>query len=340
MRISTPDLLKFRTNIPLSPSNIQLNHNSRILSLGSCFAVNMGDRLAESRFETRINPLGIVYNPFSLHRLLSKARTGEPPKVQFAEASGLWHSFDLHSQVSSPDREVVERQISEGFQTIRTALQQGDVLLLTLGTAMTYRLRESGEVVSNCHKYPGHLFEKELLSLDELLRLWHNLLTQLTADNPQLRILLTVSPVRHVKDTLPLNSVSKSTLRLLCHSLAQSHEAVEYFPAFEIMVDDLRDYRYYTDDLLHPTPFAQQYIWEHFQAAHMAEETRALISRWQHIQKQLDHRPLQPRTKSHQKFLEKLLNQLEEINRKLPCTAQLTDVRQRLSDLKAPKPDR
>lgn len=293
----------------------------------------MGSRLVESRFETQVNPLGIVYSPFSLHQLLSKAHNGEIPKIQFAEASGLWHSFDLHSQISSPDREEVERKISEGIQTIRTGLQQADILLLTLGTAMAYRLRESGKVVSNCHKYPGHLFKKELLSWDELLGLWQALIPQLTADNPRLRILLTVSPVRHVKDTLPLNSVSKSTLRLLCHSLAQVHEAVEYFPAFEIMIDDLRDYRYYTDDLLHPTPFAQQYIWEQFQQVYLSAETRQLIARWTKIQQQLQHRPLHPDTEAYRTFLQQLHLQLKAIHPQLPCEVEIVSIQKKIRDL-------
>lgn len=333
MRTSTHGLLKFRTDIPLSPSNIQLVHSSRILSLGSCFAVNMGSRLVEARFETQVNPLGIVYNPFSLHRLLDNARKGEIPNIQLSKTSGLWHSFDLHSQVSSPDREEVERQISEGFQTIRTALQQSEVLLLTLGTAMAYRLRESGEVVSNCHKYPGHLFEKAILPLDELVPQWQDLISQLTADNPRLRILLTVSPVRHVKDTLPLNSVSKSTLRLLCHNLAQAHETVEYFPAFEIMVDDLRDYRYYTDDLLHPTPFAQLYIWEQFQQVYFSDETRQLILRWNKIQQQLQHRPLHPDTEAYRAFLHQLHLQLKAIHPQLPCEVEIGSIQKKIRDL-------
>lgn len=301
--------------------------------MGSCFAVNMGNRLVESRFETLVNPLGIVYNPFSLHQLLAKAHNGETPEMQFAEANGLWHSFDLHSQVSSPDRAVVEQQISQGIQTIGSSLQEADVLLLTLGTAMAYRLKASGEVVSNCHKYPGHLFEKALLPLDESVSQWQDLITQLTTDNPRLRIILTVSPVRHVKDTLPLNSVSKSTLRLLCHSLAQAYETVEYFPAFEIMVDDLRDYRYYTDDLLHPTPFAQQYIWEHFQQVYLSAETRQLIVRWTKIQQQLHHRPLHPDTEAYRTFLEQLHLQLKSIQFQLPCAVEIESIQKKIQDL-------
>lgn len=292
----------------------------------------MGRQLADARFPTSINPSGILYNPESIRKLLLMALKGEMPEIGQSPYSGLWHSFDLHSKWSSPDPERLRQEVQMSLETLRQELFSADVLIVTFGSAMAHRLKEGGQVVANCHKYPGSYFDKGLLSLEALRSSWQPLFQILRAANPRLHLILTVSPVRHLKDTLPLNSVSKSILRLLCHELAQE-QGIDYFPAYEVMIDDLRDYRFYADDLLHPTAFAQQYIWEIFQQAYFPESTRALVQRWLHLRQQLAHRPLQPATEAHRRFLDHLLTQLQEINPLLPCQAEIADTEEKIREL-------
>ena len=320
--------MQFRTELPPSPSDLQIDYQSKLLSFGSCFADRMGERLASAKFNIQVNPLGIAYNPLSLCQLLQIA-LGEKqlPKAHYSKSEEVWQSLAFHSHFNQKDWGTFEEGVRKALQQTKLRLQEASHLILTFGTATVYRRTDNQEVVNNCHRFPASFFTKELLSVETIESEITETLSLLQTINPQLKVLLTVSPIRHIRDTLPLNSVSKSTLRLACHQLTQSHPNISYFPAFEIMMDDLRDYRYYKEDLLHPTSFAEAYIWGKFVETHLSPAAQETLEIWSQIQKGLSHTPRNPHNEAHRKFLRKLLNKLELISEKIDCEEELREVR-------------
>ncbi|MEM6347817.1 MAG: GSCFA domain-containing protein [Bacteroidota bacterium] len=326
--------MQFRTEIPLQPAPFQIDHQTKILSLGSCFAERIGQRLTSSKFDILSNPLGILYHPLALSKLLRMALGLAPtPDVRFAEHLDLWHSFDLHGNYRQREKSVLRSSIEKELANLKVHLAKTDCLLLTLGTAWVYETLSEGKMVANCHKYPNSYFKKRLLSVEEVVSDYTRLFAQLQNLRPKLNVILTVSPVRHQRDTLVLNSVSKSVLRLSAHQLSERLERVHYYPAYELLMDDLRDYRYYTKDLLHPNEQGEQYIWEHFGASFLSEKTQALLKRWDKLRPALSHRPFQAQGKAYRQFLENLLIKLQDLSDSLPLAAEIAETRAKLSAL-------
>jgi hypothetical protein len=290
----------------------------------------MGIRLQQAKFSISVNPLGIAYHPLALIDLLEMLIENRLPEIHYSETEECWHSFALHSRFNHSEKSVFEAQLRETFAEAREVLARTDVLLLTFGTAMAYRRLESGALVNNCHKYPARQFDKQLLPLGELKKAFAAFLPRLQAFRPGIQVLLTVSPVRHLRDTLPLNSVSKATLRLLCHELVESQPSVQYFPAYEIMMDELRDYRFYAADMLHPSEVAEQYIWEKWSETHLTAAARESLGRWQEAAQDLAHRPRQPHSQAHRRFLTQLQAKLSRLNEEMDCRAELTLVEEKL----------
>ncbi|RZK88139.1 MAG: hypothetical protein EOO62_38120, partial [Hymenobacter sp.] len=255
----------FRTELTIAPQERLLPRTARVLTVGSCFADSIGERLRLNKVSALVNPFGTVFQPLALAQLL-RAAAGEEQDWQqhLVEARGRWQSYDFHSTVGAESPVELLQAIQEKVRLVGDFLRTADTVVLTLGTAWAYRLRETGELVSNLHKLPASLFEKELLTADEIVNGLAEVHALLRRANPAIRIVLTVSPVRHIKDTLPLNAVSKSVLRVACHYLSELLPNVSYFPAYELLTDDLRDYRYYAADMLHPSEVAEDYIWERF----------------------------------------------------------------------------
>lgn len=326
--------MNFRTQLSVSPSSLQIDYQSRILSMGSCFADRMGKRLASAKFPILINPLGIAYNPVALADLLLMAM-GEKlvPEPTFSETEEVWQSLAFHSRFNHTDKAAYQQGITQAMQQSQRCLQEASVLILTLGTAMVYRRQDNQEVVNNCHRFPRPFFSKELLSLTAITDSLAALTDRLQRFSPRLKILLTVSPVRHIKDSLPLNAVSKASLRLACHELSTRFSHIDYFPAYEIMMDDLRDYRYYQDDLIHPTDFAEQYIWETFVQSHLRPEAQQSLQSWQQIKQDLSHRPRNPHSAAHRTFLEGILEKLRDISGQIDCAADIAQVEAILGEL-------
>lgn len=305
----------FRTEVHVPASGLDLSLQDGIMTIGSCFAEVIGRRLHVSKAQVVVNPFGTIFNPLSVSKLLrgaiSQQRDFDKNLVQH---NGIWYAYDLHSSLSSPNRDELITTITNLLDTTRTALQQAKLLIITLGTSVGYRLLSSGEVVANCHKIPARNFNRELLPLDTLQQDMESTLEQLQQFNPSLQVLLTVSPVRHIKETIEINSVSKSILRVLCHQLSANQEQVRYFPAYEIMLDDLRDYRFYGRDMVHPTEVAEDYIWEKFALAYLNQEFRDFLQEWEKIRRALSHRPFHPASEAHQKFLKNTIAQLRQLN--------------------------
>lgn len=230
----------------------------------------------------------------------------ELDEIRYHEQRGQYFSFDLHSSWAREDKAELEKDLAEKRQFLEDYLKTADAIILTFGTARVYRSLESQKIVANNYAFPPDMFQKELLSLEETKASYENLIQELKVYNPDIQILLTVSPVRHVRDGLEENAVSKSLLRILCHQLEESQAFIHYFPAYEIMLDDLRDYRFYEADLIHPNEQAESYIWEAFSKRYLNADSLDLLEKIAAIQRDLAHKAFRPDSEAHQKFLQKL----------------------------------
>jgi len=325
--------MQFHTEF--SPESLprRIGLHSQIVTIGSCFAEVMGNRLANHKLNVLNNPFGTLFNPVSIAKLLTLALNGiAPDENRYVERDGIWFHYDFHSSLwanSQADlREMLMRRLSQTADAIRKA----DFLMLTLGSAVVYRHIETGKVVANCHKMPGALFEKYLYQYDYLHDDLKRLMKTLHKANPKLTLLLTVSPVRHTRDTMPLNQVSKSTLRVVAHELTVWNDWVHYFPAYELMVDDLRDYRFYEADMIHPNAQAHDYIFGKFADSAFDAELRSFVAEWAQVGKSLAHRPLYGEASpAHQQFLTSLQARLETLMKRVDVSPELAEVRSRLN---------
>jgi hypothetical protein len=309
---------QFRTQLTVTPSPL-IDHGTRIVTAGSCFADNIGQKLGENKFTTLVNPLGVCYNPVSIHKgfLINGAN-----EDLFIESQGTWRHFDFHSQFSGLDKSRLNDDLTLRLKNVRSF--DPDVLMITYGTAWAYRYRDN--VVANCHKRPASEFEKILLTPEEIVNSFEALRKSFKK-----KIVLTLSPVRHIKDTLELNQVSKAVVRLAIHEIQKKFPDVDYFPAYEIMMDDLRDYRFYETDMIHPSDVAIDYIWNKFGEKYFTGPAIELLNRWQKLQTSINHRAFYPGSKHHTEFLRRLLSDLRELNTQLNVSNEIEEIEQRLN---------
>ena len=255
----------FRTPVELSPLQNKIDYKKPVLLLGSCFSENIGKQLIKYKFNANVNPFGILYNPSSIRKsieVLMKKDTYKKTNLGFF--NGMYYSFDHHSKFSNPDINVCLDNINEHLFNAADILRRAGFLLVTLGTAYVYQHKESGIVVSNCHKIPQEEFHHILLPSGHIVKEYRLLLDKLRIVNPSLQVLFTISPIRHLKDGASRNLRSKSILVTAVHELTEEFDHVHYFPSYEIMMDELRDYRFYNEDMIHPSPVAIKYIWDKF----------------------------------------------------------------------------
>lgn len=307
----------FRTEVKVTTSELALSLEDKVVTVGSCFADVIGSKLQQHKVDALVNPFGTIFNPISVSLLL-KAASGQPYDFEqhLVHNNGIWYAYDLHSSLSSSSKDELVAQIQHRLQSTSEKLQQASLLIITLGTALAYKLKTTGAVVANCHKLPAKNFIRTLLPAEEIVLAFEDMYSLLKLVNPQLEILLTVSPVRHTKETIEMNSVSKSMLRVVSHQLTQLHEDISYFPAYEIMLDDLRDYRFYKQDMLHPTETAEDYIWQKFISAYYNKEFSQFCQDWEKMQRALTHKAFHPKSPAHQKFLHNTLAQLHHLSKK------------------------
>lgn len=306
------DMFRTELNIPVSQEKI--TRKNPVLTMGSCFADAIGSRLKNFKFQTLANPFGTVYNPISLHELLQQSvHRQELPANSFLQRDEVHYNYHLHSSFSSIQKETLTQQIQTTLDSTNDFLTKTDVLMITYGTAWVYARKDTGEIVNNCHKQHSALFTKRLLNQQEIVDSFSTLRTLLQNIRPNLRIILTLSPVRHIKDTLELNAVSKAILRSACYELSNEFTNVEYFPAYELLLDDLRDYRFYKSDMLHPSEEAEEYIWWKFANAYFDEPTLTFIKKWADVQLDLHHKPFHLHSNAHQVFLQSLKSKLMEL---------------------------
>ena len=319
--------MQFRTQIPLSKTNNPIDYNSKVLSFGSCFAENMADKFDYFKFQNETNPFGIIFNPVSIEKIIE--RTVE--EKEFTEKdiffhNERWHSYEVHSDLSNSDRQELLETLNKAIAETNKQLKEATHIIITYGTSWIYRSTESDEIVANCHKVPQKQFSKELLSVDVIDKSIQNTIRLIQTINPDINFIFTISPVRHIKDGFVENQLSKSHLFTALHQTLKTHNSLpklrdtthNYFPSYEIMMDELRDYRFYAEDMLHPNPVAIDFIWHKFSENYMTEESISLMQEVDEIQKSLRHRSFNPESEQHQKFLAKLQQKINALGEKWP----------------------
>ncbi len=302
----------FRTEINSIPSH-PIELKDRILTTGSCFAQQFGDWLQGNKFNVISNPFGTTYNPISIHKNLLDTLTSKLNESLFVEQDSIWKHYDYHSQWWASEMKNLIDQIHKQQSEVSQLLKKSNVVIITYGTAWVYVHKAEKKIVSNCHKASATLFEKRILTVDEIVDSFSDLHEELKKVNSDLRFILTVSPVRHIKDTLQLNNVSKAALRLACDSIVNKYNKVDYFPSYEIMMDDLRDYRFYERDMIHPTVEAFDYISQKFSDQYFPADVVSFVEKWKNLKQALQHKPFHPGSSQHQLFLKELLTKLKSI---------------------------
>ena len=311
--------MDFRTEVQLPPSENKITYRTGLLFMGSCFTENIGATMKELLFPVDVNPFGINYNPSSVARNLWTLLNGKEYAAGDLDTDGeKWFSFDHHSRFSHPDREACLDHINRRLRAATEHLKHTRFLLFTWGTAWVFVHRKKACVVSNCHKLPQAEFSRHLLSITQIVDTFTKLFAALRKELPDLRIILSVSPVRHWKDGARLNSVNKSTLILAAHRLTEMFTYCDYFPAWEIAMDDLRDYRFYADDLVHPGSQMVRYIWEKFADTWFDRETVEISREIRKLLNARDHRPFLPDSAGHREFLGRQLEQVHRFALKYP----------------------
>ncbi len=307
----------FRTVIQPTEYDFKLTYKSKSIFIGSCFSENIGNLLGKYKFSVDINPFGILFNPISvancLKFLLNKRRFVENDLVFHNEH---WHSFYHHGRFSGTSKEEVIDCINKRIKNPIVEFSSTDYLFITFGTAWVYELKETGMVVSNCHKFPNKMFTKKLIAINETVDLYLKIFDDFFESNPGIQVLFSLSPVRHIKDGFQENSLSKSILRVIIDELVQKYKNVHYFPAFEIVNDDLRDYRFYAEDMVHPNDSSIRYIFNYFSNCFFDIQTCELLSRIKNILKASEHIPYSIETKSYKEFKIRILNEIKMLSDK------------------------
>jgi len=312
--------MEFRTQISIPKSKNPIDYNSKIVSLGSCFAVNMEEKLDYFKFESSCNPFGILFHPLAIEKLIDFAVS----EKQFTDKNVFfhnerWHCFDVHSDLSNSSQSALITNLNATVIATKLQLQAATHIIITYGTSWVYRNLSTNEIVANCHKVPQNEFSKEILSIEAIEKSMRNTLDLIQKINPNVSFIFTVSPVRHLKDGFVENQVSKAHLISAIHkTINDKPKTINYFPSYEIMMDELRDYRFYAEDMIHPNSVAIDYIWERFSETSISEESQLVMIEVEAIQRGLAHRPFNPNSESHQQFLSKLNDKMVKLQKQFP----------------------
>lgn len=299
--------MKFRTEISIKPLEVGITHSSRIFALGSCFAESISERLSRAKFSVTTNPFGVLFNPLSIAGAIDRlADTKAFAVCDIREGREGFFSFDAHSSLDGKTQTEIFANLNRAVAQGSKALDEADWVILTFGTAWVYE--REGKVVANCHKQPSAQFERRRLSVEEIVERYTTLFEGVLRDK---RVVLTVSPVRHLGDGLQENGVSKAILRVAVDELCRKFENACYFPSFEILIDDLRDYRYYAEDMAHPSAQAVEYVWERFCEYALTDKAREILPQIEQIVAAANHRPFNADSEAHKAFCRKMLERAE-----------------------------
>jgi hypothetical protein len=310
--------MEFRRELIIKPFEAKISIREPIMLIGSCFSDNLGEKLKQNRFNVAINPNGIMFNPISITKALTSYITHHPyDHSHIFKTQEWWTSWDHHTRFSHSDPEELLNMMNRSLQDAHLFLKKTRWLVITLGSAWVYQL-ENGEVVANCHKVPTDKFRKKLLTVEEVLSSLDNLIHRLFIFNPGLKIMFTISPVRHLRDGFVENNRSKAVLIQAVHHLVDKFAGLYYFPAYELVIDDLRDYRFYAEDMVHPNYQATEYVWQKFTAATMDAATLKLMQEINLVNAAKAHKPFQPDSEAHKKFRQKQFEMIRRMEKEFP----------------------
>jgi lysophospholipase L1-like esterase len=314
--------MELQTKIPLTPSDNPIDYQSKLVLLGSCFVENIGAKLDYFQFQHLQNPFGILFHPSAIENLVQRAIAGKNyQQEEIFEQDGIWRCFDAHSDLRSDNPKTLLNLLNQKLKETKESLETASHIIITLGTAWVYEYNSSGKMVANCHKVPQKQFIKKLLSVAEIELSLKHIIRLIQSVNPKAQIICTISPVRHIKDGFVENQRSKAHLITAVHSVlssrAQSRD-LAYFPSYEIVMDELRDYRFYGNDMVHPNELAVGCIWEKFKSVWIASNSYTVMDEVDAVQKGLLHRPFNPDSEAHQKFKTSLRAKITYLQERYP----------------------
>ena len=315
--------MKLQTNITLQKQSQHLiDYHSNILLIGSCFSENIGEKFNYFKFQSLQNPFGILYHPKAIENfILNAINEKEYDETDVFFHNERWHCFDAHSDLSSSSKEDLLHNLNISVKKTNQQINKSSHIIITLGTAWAYRFIETDEIVANCHKVPQKKFLKQIQWVKSIIESLEAIIELIKSVNPKTSIIFTVSPVRHIKDGFVENTQSKSHLITAIHQVLSppaKSRGLYYFPSYEIMMDELRDYRFYADDMLHPNRTAVDYIWEHFQNVWISSQSIEIMKEVEGIQKALNHRPFNKESEQYKTFLDNLELQKSNLKMKIP----------------------
>lgn len=317
--------MKFRFEFEVKKLPEPISHKDKLLLVGSCFTENIGEKLDKYKFTTLQNPNGILFNPVSVAEALTDyIECKQITASELFQYNDGWHSWHHHSRFSGITAEDAIQKINSSYSAANDFLRKADFLFVTLGSAWTYTLTEKatnariGSVAANNHKAPADWFQRRLMTTEDVLRVLDNVIHRLFHFNRKLKIIFTISPVRHLREGVIENNRSKAVLIQAVHHLVDKFDGLYYFPAYELVIDDLRDYRFYAEDLVHPNYFATQYVWEKMVDAYMSERTRGLMEQIHSINLAYQHKPFNVDSSQHQKFLQSTMEKVAQLQREHP----------------------
>lgn len=314
--------MNWHLNYTPAPALSKISHKDKILLCGSCFAENIGEKLTAGKFDVLINPNGIVFNPSSLAKSIRSYMRNKPDNV-IGFNNGLYYSFDHHGSFSSESKTELEERIKESVNKAHRHLKTSRYLIITFGSAYVYRSAKTAQIVANCHKLPQQEFIKYLLTVDDIIGDYQQLINELRDFNSGLEIIFTVSPVKYLRDGIVWNNLSKAILLQSVHAMVSATSnpkstLLQYFPAYELVNDDLRDYRFYKEDMAHPNEQAINYVWEKFASTYFDERTKQLNERITEITRAAAHRPVRENTEAHAQFKKTYLQKCEQLEKDFP----------------------
>lgn len=317
----------FKLEFDIAKSKRQINIKDKIFSIGSCFSDNIGSHLDQYKFQVLANPFGTIFNPYSIFKLLR----GQLDSNDIIKNQEVFYHWDAHSDLSSLDQGELNNELTNAVEQTQLFLKEAKWLVITFGTSFIYTNKKSNQIVGNCHKVPQKEFIKSMMSVDQIAADYAASLNVIRKQNPDLHVILTVSPVRHIKDGLHENNISKGVLHQAVSKIIKADNKVTYFPSYEIMIDELRDYRFYKKDRIHPSEEAIAYIWTKFVQTLMDEETSTFIDQWNKILNSLTHKSFHPQSNKHQQFLIKLISEIENFENLVDVNIELEQVRNQIN---------
>ena len=311
--------MQLQTEIHITPFDCKLNHTGKILMLGSCFATNIGERLADAKFNVYENPFGVIYNPASVAKGIEiLLENGSFTENDLNLYNGLYYSFHFHSSFSDIEKQLVLSKMNNAKQQGYDFVKNAEYIIISFGSAIAYKHITTNKIVANCHKLPSYEFEKTNLTITEIVNLTNTAIRNIREINNKAIFIFTVSPIRYLSNGAHENQLSKSRLLLAVNEICNDNKNCFYFPAYEIMMDELRDYRFYADDMLHPSTLAIDYIWHKFANTAMTDESLAIIDEIKKIQPAKQHRAFNPNSEEHKKFLKTYFEKTKQLQHKYP----------------------